>query len=246
MPSRMDARLAFPLNRAICTSALLALAACSSGGADDFIKRDAGVDLAASPAADLAMPTIDLLGVDLRGRDLAVADLNPQVDLAGRVPCRRGVGWTAFSFHYKNSTTVVVDTLGLPDRSNFQASTGVLATYEDAARGGGINLVGSDYVLIRFSLNGLTRISSATLTMFGRSYSSTTKGSFRAKSPLHGTIATPANAVDSAWPYDWTSVDYTANVRVGDAKADTAIQLYAGPSSNNLIINTVELCLDAS
>ncbi len=221
---------------------------CSSGGADGLKpRRDGGADLAGTLRLDFAAPE-DLLAADLRGRDLAApADLaSPPTDLSGKSPCTRGAGWTAFRFHYMGSTSASIDTIGLPDRSNFQAVAVYPTTFDDALHGGGINIASGNYILIRFSLDGLTRISGATLSVYGRSYNTTTSGSFRAKSPIHGEISSPTNSVSNAWPYAWTAVDYLGNVAVGDDKGLTGIQLFAGPSSSNLIINTVELCLDAS
>ena len=237
----------FLLTRSLRAAALVSLLGCSHGGADDpKPKGDGGSDLAVPVDSDLAAP-VDLRGVDLRGRDLApITDLTSSSDLDSRLPCRRGVGWTAFRFHYLGSTTAIVDTIGLPDRSNFQAAPGTTTTFDDAAHGGGISIASGNFILIRFSVDGLTRIKSATLTILGRSYNTTTSGSFRASSPLWGDIKTPTNAVSNAWPYDWTSVDYTANVHPGDPRGSTVIRIYAGPSSNSLIINTVELCIDGS
>lgn len=247
------ARLAISSTRMTLSAALLLVAACSSGGArSGGPRRDAGGDLAAPAELDLAGPAdlaaADLRGADLRGVDLArPADLAaPPLDLAGKSPCKRGVGWTAFRFHYAGSTAASVDTIGLPDRSNFQAVPAFSTSFDDALHGGGINIGSGNWILIRFSLEGLTRIDSATLSIYGRSYSTGASGSFRAWSPIHGDISSPTNSVSNAWPYDWTSVDYTGNVVVGDDKGLTGIRLYAGPSSSNLIINTVELCIDGS
>jgi hypothetical protein len=107
-------------------------------------------------------------------------------------------------------------------------------------------MASGNWILIRFSVVGLTQIKSATLSMFGRSYNTTTSGSFEAWSPIYGSIFAPQNSISNAWPYQWKSVDYTANVKVGDTPGLTGIRFKAGPSSNDLIINTVELCIDGS
>jgi hypothetical protein len=239
----------------LCLSALLG---CSRGGApgddDDKAKdmrRGTRYDFSdVYDPQDLSSTGLaDLLGLDLRGVDLgAPRDLSTTgpVDLAGRPPCMRGTGFAAFRFKYSGSTSASLEAFGLPDRSNWEAVPAYSTSYTDALHGGGINIASGNWILIRFSVEGLTRISSATLSIYGRSYNTTASGSFRAWSPIYGDISSPPNSVSNAWPYEWTSVDYTANVRVGDPKGTTGIRLFAGPSSSNLIINTVELCIDAS
>lgn len=230
--------------------ALLGLAACSRGGAPDpsGSPRDlAGRprDLSGDESEDLAEAR-DFAGtrVDLAmggGPDLAVS---PR-DMASSKPCKRGTGFTAWRFKYDGSTSSRLEEYGLPDSSNWEAVPAYSTSFVDAANGGGINIASGNWILIRFSLEGLTRINSATLSVYGRSYSTGSSGSYRAWSPIYGDISSPTNSVSNAWPYTWTSVDYTANVRVGDSKGLTGIRLYAGPSSSNLVINTVELCIDA-
>ncbi|MFO0579891.1 MAG: hypothetical protein U1A78_38445 [Polyangia bacterium] len=231
-------------------------AACSRGGAGEDpdkvsdMRRGTRYDFSDDydPQDLSATAPADLLGLDLRGVDLAPPrDLAAAAgDLAGRPPCMRGSGWAAFRFKYSGSTSASLEAFGLPDRSNWEAVPAFSTSFTDALHGGGINIASGNWILIRFSLEGLTRISGATLSIYGRSYNTTASGSFRAWSPLYGDISSPANSVSNAWPYTWTSVDYTANVRVGDAKGLTGIRLYAGPSSSDLVINTVELCIDAS
>ena len=163
-------------------------------------------------------------------------------------PCTHGAGWIAWKFHYNGSTSAVTDVYSLPDSSNWQAVPAYpnSTSWADAIHGGGIDMASGNWILIRFSVSGLTQIKSATLSMYGRSYNTTTSGSFEAWSPIYGSIFAPQSSISNAWPYQWKSVDYTANVNVGDTPGLTGIRFKAGPSSNELIINTVELCIDGS
>jgi hypothetical protein len=161
-------------------------------------------------------------------------------------PCTRGPGFVAWKFHYQGSTSASTDVYSLPDSSNWTAVPAYSTSFVDAIHGGGIQIGGGNWILIRFSVAGLTQIKSATLSVYGRSYNTTTSGSFEAWSPLYGSIYSGTNSISNAWPYQWKSVDYTANVKVGDSPGLTGIRLYAGPNSNVLVINTVELCIDGS
>lgn len=253
--------------------AVLTMVACSKGGARDGANYGDGGLHDLRPPRDLSLPDdeqdlaspVDLAGVDLAGADLAMSvdlsvprdlsmpidlavppDLSRPPDMSTRPPCMRGSGWAAFRFHYSGSTSASIDALGLPDRSNFEAVPARSTSFTDALHGGGIEIASGNWLLIRFSLVGLTTIRSATFSVYGRSYNTTASGSFQAWSPIHGSISSPTNSISNAWPYTWTSVDYRANVDVSDPPGLTGIRLYAGPSSSDLVINTVELCLDAS
>lgn len=162
-------------------------------------------------------------------------------------PCSRGKGWVAWRFHYaNNSTSAITDVYSLPDNSNWQAVPAFATMFADGLHGGGIDIGGGNWILIRFSVVGLSKIAGATLSVYGRSYNVTTSGSFDAWSPLYGDVKSPTNSHSNAWPYQWVSVDYSQNVKVGDQPGLTGIRLYAGPNSNDLVINTVELCIDGS
>lgn len=162
-------------------------------------------------------------------------------------PCTHGPGWIAWKFHYNGSTSAITDVYSLPDKSNWEAVPAYpnSASWADSIHGGGINIGSGNWILIRYSVVGLTQIKKATLSMYGRSYNTTTSGSFNAWSPLYGDNPSPTNSISNAWPYAWTTIDF-AGVKVGDSPGLTGIRFYSGPNSSNLIINTVELCIDGS
>lgn len=216
--------------------------------------------LDAGPGWDLSGAWPDLAGTwpDLAGvrPDLATAsadfslppsDLSaPRPDLSsGREPCSRGGGFVAFRFHYSSSsgTSPITDVYGLPDRSNWEVFPAYPTMLVDLANGGGINIGSSNWIIIRYSVVGMTSISSATLSIRGRSYSTGSSGSFIARTPLHGDTASATNSVSNAWPYTWTSIDFTGYVAVGDTPGLTGIRMYGGPSSSSIVVNTVELCI---
>jgi hypothetical protein len=169
-----------------------------------------------------------------------------QPDASTRPACLNGRGWAAFRFHYSpnNGTNAIVDAFGLSDSSNWEATPVYSTSVVDSGNGGGLEIASGNWILIRYSVAGLTQINGARFSMYGRSYDTTTSGSFEAWTPLYGSASSPTNSVSNAWPYAWTTVDFTGFVQVGDDPGLTGIRLYAGPNSNDLAIHTVELCID--
>jgi hypothetical protein len=116
----------------------------------------------------------------------------------------------------------------------------------DAGNGGGLEIAGGNWILIRYSVAGLSTITSATFSIYSRSYDTSASGSFEAWTPLYGSAYSPTNSVSNAWPYAWTTVDFTGFVQPGDSPGLTGIRLYAGPGSSDLAIHAVELCIEGS
>lgn len=213
------------------------------GGTEDLRSGGGAEDLRSGGGTEDLRPPFD---PDLRPAGM---DLRPPADMSmARPPCKApgATGFTAFRFKYSGSTSASVEAFGLPDRSNFEAVPAYATSFVDAMNGGGINISGGNWLLIRYSVVGLSRISGATLSIYGRSYSVSSSGSFEAWSPIYGSKSTPANSFSNAWPYRWSSLDFTGLVAIGDPPGLTGIRLYARPGSSNLVINTVELCIDGS
>lgn len=164
------------------------------------------------------------------------------------MPCSNGPGWVAFRFHYSpnGGTQAYVDAFGLPDASNWEAVPAFPTMVQDAGNGGGLEIGSGNWILIRYSLVGLSQIKGATFSVYGRSYDVSASGSFDAWSPIYGDDPSPTDSVSNAWPYAWTTVDYSTQLAIGDDPALTGIRLYSGPSSNDLVIHAVELCIDGS
>jgi hypothetical protein len=161
-------------------------------------------------------------------------------------PCQSGaVGQTAWRFSFRGpGTSASWDVYGLPDKSSYSASAVYSTSYGDSSHGGGIEIGSGNWILILYSVTGLHTIRSASVSVYGRSYDTTTSGSFEAWTPTYGSAATPTDSMSNAWPYAWTTVDFTGYVNPGDPPASTGIRLYSGPSSSTIVVHTVELCID--
>jgi hypothetical protein len=150
-----------------------------------------------------------------------------------------GSGSTAYPVYEVN---------GLPDRSRdhvgaYTYQVGGSASWDDPFLGaGGLVLDSSDFVDIELSTSGVTHVRSATLAILGRSFATTSAGSFSWQTGS-GTGATPTNAVSNSAPYAWYAGDATAVIPAGDA--GLLLRIKAGPSSGSLIVNRIELCMDA-
>ena len=136
----------------------------------------------------------------------------------------------------------------MPDTSRWHVSAasafiGFTPVFVDTALAqGGLDLEETTFIDIEISTAGLSAIDRATLAIYGRSYNTTTSGSFTWQTAA-GTGAAPTNLVSNTAPYRWYGAEATAAIRPGSATA--LIRLRAGPSSNALAVNRVEICFDA-
>jgi hypothetical protein len=250
---------------------LLLLAACADDAArqrhghpdasfGDVVGDDGGArDLAGwGSSTDLAgknFSTGDLSGVDLSGgaADLAGRDLSTG---GGGVisggPCQSGAaGATALRVHWINAggtAQVQYEAFGLPDHSRETVSAagyqiGFTPQWDDPFLGdGGLVLDSSDFVDLELSMAGLATINSATLAIRGRSFNTTASGSFNWLS-FTGSGATADDFVANSAPYQWYPADIAGAVAAGDS--GFRLRIKAGPSSDSLIVNRIELCMDA-
>lgn len=138
---------------------------------------------------------------------------------------------------------------GLPNSSTFKVaaygySTGFRAAFVDPYLGvGGLALDSSDFVDIHFSTAGLASITRATLSILGRSFNTTTSGSFNWQT-FHGTGSTPTDFVSNAAPYAWYSADVTSTIKPEETGG--LLRIKAGALSNALVVSEIELCLEAN
>jgi hypothetical protein len=168
-------------------------------------------------------------------------------------PCLSGMpGQTGYRIRWQNgggTATPVYEVNGLPDHSRdhtgaYGYQIGFTASYVDQFLGpGGLQLDGSDFVDLELTTAGVSSISHATLSIYGRSYNTTTSGSFNWQTFV-GTGASPTNLVSNAAPYQWYSADMTTELAPNDAS--TLIRIKAGPSSGALVVNRIELCITGS
>lgn len=181
----------------------------------------------------------------------AMPDAPPGVITGG--PCISGsAGATAYRIRWANggnTAYVVYEVHGLPDKSRNKAGAygyqiGYTPTFVDPYLGdGGLQLDGSSFVDLDLSTVGVSQISRATLSIYGRSFHTTASGSFNWQT-FEGIGSTPTNFVSNGAPYQWYSADMTTEISPGDG--GVKIRIKAGPSSGSLVVNRIELCLEAS
>lgn len=178
-------------------------------------------------------------------------------------PCASGApGATAFRIRWAGSGSgstayPVYEVSGLPDSSGFKAgaygySIGYTPVFEDIFLGvGGLRLDSSSFVDIDFSTTGISSISSATLSIYGRSFNTTASGSYTWQT-FDGTGSTPTGAVANSAPYKWYGpAGYLGSGPIGDVLAviktgkSIKLRIKAGGPSGSLIVNKIELCLQA-
>jgi len=235
------------------------------GGGGAVVDFSSSVTDLGAPSADLSSSTArDMLS---SANDLAPAttpDLAPaRADLSsggggggGPVtggPCLSGApGATALRVRWSNgggTATPVYEVFGLPDRSRQKAGAygyqiGFTPSFVDPYLAqGGLQLDSSDFIDLELSTVGLSSIRSATLALYGRSFNTTTSGSFTWQT-FDGTGATATSSFPNSAPYTWSAGDMTTELSPGDNRV--LIRIKAGGASGSLVVNRVELCLDAS
>jgi hypothetical protein len=181
----------------------------------------------------------------------ALVDAPPGVITGG--PCMSGsAGSTAYRIRWANSggtATVVYEVHGLPDKSRNHAAAygyqiGFTPSYVDPFLAqGGLQLDSSDFVDLELSTVGVSQITKATLSIYGRSFNTTASGSFNWQT-FDGTGATATNFVSNVAPYAWYSANMTTEISPGDD--GVLIRIKAGPNSGSLVVNRIELCVQAS
>ena len=187
----------------------------------------------------------------------AHSDATVGMDASGGVitggPCMSGqAGATAYRIRWANGGGMaypVYEINGLPDHSRDHTSAygyviGFNPQFVDPFLGdGGLQLDSSDFVDIELTTVGLSQITSATLSIYGRSYNTTTSGSFNWQTFVD-VGETPTNSVSNAAPYHWYAGDMTSAITTGDH--GVLIRIKAGPSSGALVVNRIELCMQAN
>jgi hypothetical protein len=168
-------------------------------------------------------------------------------------PCASGAaGATAIRVQFADAgdgtATAQLTVEGDPDQSNDSASAvgtqwGFTPFFVDQGLAqGGVQLDDTDTIEITASTAGISTITSATLSLFGRSYDPANSGSFSWRTS-DGRDATPTDFVSNATPYQWYSADMTTEI--GPGENDVRIRIKAGPTSDTLVVNQVEVCLVA-
>ena len=191
------------------------------------------------------------------GNDAATTDGSVGQDASSGIitggPCMSGApGATAYRIRWADAggtAQVVYEVDGLPDHSRDHAGAfgfqiGFVPQFVDPFLGdGGLALDSSDFVDLELTTAGVSQIQSATLSIFGRSFSTSASGSFNWQT-FDGVGASPTNSVSNVAPYQWYAADMTTEISPGDN--GVLIRIKAGPSSGSLVVNRIELCMQAS
>jgi hypothetical protein len=168
-------------------------------------------------------------------------------------PCMSGqAGKTAYRVRWikaGSSVQVVYEVNGLPDKSPdhtgaYGYQIGFTPSFADPFLGeGGLQLDGSSFVDIDLSTVGISQITSTKLAIYGRSYNTTASGSFNWQT-FEDTGTTPTNFVSNVAPYQWYAGDMTTAISPGNG--GVKLRIKAGPNSGSLVVNRIELCMQAN
>ncbi|MEO8550723.1 MAG: hypothetical protein ABI678_12145, partial [Kofleriaceae bacterium] len=121
---------------------------------------------------------------------------------------------------------------------------GFTASFVDPYLGdGGVQLDGSDFVDLQFSTIGISSISNAMLSIRGRSFNTTAPGSFNWQT-LYDVGETDQQFVSNSAPYQWYSADITSALETN--VGGLLLRIKSGPLSDSLVVNQIELCLQAN
>ncbi len=181
----------------------------------------------------------------------SASDANSGIITGG--PCLSGAPGVAayrvrFTGSVGSSAQVVYEGNGLPDTSRdhtgvFGYQIGFTSSFVDTFLGaGGVQLNSSSFIDIELSTLGVSSIQSATLSILGRSYNTTSSGSFHWQT-FSGVGSAPTNLVANSAPYEWYSADMSTEIDPNDD--GILLRIKAGPSSGALVVNQIELCLEA-
>ena len=231
-----------------------ALADARDDGGDQA--RDASLDPDGGHAADGSIADAAsadaATALDAAGGDPDAASDAPDGILTGG-PCLSGSpGATAYRVAWSNGGGVAYpdyEVNGLPDTSRDHVAAygyqiGFTAQYVDTFLAeGGVLLDSSDFIDIELSTAGVSQIATARLAIYGRSFNTTASGSFEWQT-FAGLGAAPTNLVSNVAPYQWYSADMTSEIDPGDDGA--LLRIKAGPSSGSLVVQRIELCMQAS
>jgi hypothetical protein len=169
-------------------------------------------------------------------------------------PCVSGAsGDYAVRFRWNGTTSgqtawLSYETNTLPDTSRWKAgaysqSIGYSPVFRDPFLGeGGLEMSGTVFMDIELSTAGLPAVQNATIAIYGRSYNTTSSGSFSWQT-FSDVGATASGFVSNSAPYEWYLADATSALPAGDD--GTLLRIRPGPPSGALIVNRVEVCFHA-
>lgn len=214
---------------------LFAFVTCASVVACGELRREA-------PDGGPAVGTVD-----------AAAPGPPPLGSVTGGPCTSGAkGATALRVRYEpgdaGNAVPVVEAFGLADDAGFfDVSTfvgvgGHEPTFAEATLGtGGIALDQTNGVDVKMSLQNLPPIHAVTLALLARSNTPNVSSSFQ-WSGGHGSGKSPPGSVGATATNVWVQADATREL--GAVDFHDVLRITAGPPSNTLIVQRIELCID--
>lgn len=220
----------------------------ADSGFDDGGFADASSGDVSSPDASTPDASINDAGFDA-ARD---AGHDSGTDASGS--CIAGASGThVVRFTWQGSGSgstayVSYDANTLPDTSIWRVSAasgniGYRPVFSDIFLGeGGLDMGSGVFIDVQLSTLGLSAITGLTLSVYGRSFNTTSPGSFTWQS-FEGTGAAPSGIVSNSAPYEWYGADATGAIAAGDD--GVRLRLRAGPPSGRLVVRSVELCFQA-
>jgi len=214
----------------------------------DVSQPETGADAPVDTAQQDSPLEADVSAADAPG-EAAIPEASTGIITGG--PCLSGApGQTAYRLTWIGSGSypqLVYEVNGLPDKTDhagvYGYNMGFTPQFVDPYLGdGGLLLDSSDFIDIELSTVGVSSIKSITLSIRGRSYNTTTSGSFGWQT-FEGGGSAPYGLVSNSAPYEWYSVDMTGDISAGND--NVLLRIKAGPPSGSLVVNRLELCMQA-
>lgn len=232
-------------------------ASLDAGARSDASSSDASI---ADASMDASSTTHDAGARDAGLADAGLADAGARDAGHDAGPITTGdcisgaTGTHAVRFQWTGSRPgstayVVYERDQLPDTSRWRVtaastSIGYTPVFDDTYLGeGGLDLEGTTFIDVELSTVGLTSIRNVTIAIYGRSFATTTSGSFEWQT-FGGTGSSPYGSIANSTPYEWYRADATSEFSPDDS--GVLLRLRAGGPSDALIVNRVEICFDAS
>lgn len=138
------------------------------------------------------------------------------------------------------------DANNLPDPSRWKASAyskgsiGYTPKFTDTGLGaGGLEMTSTVFMDVELSTKDMPSITHVTLSILGRSFNTSSPGSFSWQT-FDGGGQAPNGYVSNSAPYEWYSVDATTAFAPNNA----GVLLRISPVSTSLIVNSVEVCFE--
>ncbi len=207
---------------------------------------DTGGD--ADTGTDVGWDT-DAGGADVGGDTDVGYDTGDDPPMGLSEPCENGSGWTVFRFRYSNlSTSAQIQVWDASCDYSFAPNSA--CNVREVTQGmGDINrtsegfpiATSSNYIRVRYSVEDL-QFDSAEVHLQARSVSTSASTNYELWSPIYGSVF--GGPVSVGFDTEWHTADWSNHLSPTDEPAMTAIQIYAQGGSNQLAIESVELCVD--